>query len=473
MKILLINPSLIQANIGHYKEAVEKQRGIYPSLGLGYIASVLEKENHEVKMIDCDAEKIGFEEIKNNFNTYQPDMVGIYIMTWTFVQANEIAKLIKSLNSKIKVIAGGPGITSMPDMSIKYGNFDFGVIGEGEKTIVELIDSIKNNKNDFQNILGIVFKKDNQIIITGQRPLIENLDSLPFPSRHLMPVKKYYDVFTRKKYFATIIATRGCPFNCTFCDRKNRMGKNWRMRSPENILEEIEEIKSKYGIKEFMFFDDNLIANKDWANKFCDEILKRKFKFIWECRARADMLLDESFAKKLRKAGCYRIRIGFESGDNNILKIVKKGITTEQSRLCAKICKKAGIEIFGYFMMGSPYETEKTIQKTLDLALEIDSSFSLFSKTIMIPGSELFDWGVKEGYIGRDYWEKFIRGEEKNGAPPINTKILPEETIDKYISTANKKIYLRPKYIIRKLLGIRSFHQLYKQIKMAVELFVK
>lgn len=467
MRILLINPSLIEANIGHYEEAAEKQRGVYPSLGLGYIAAVLEKEKHQVKIIDCDAENISFKEIEEKFKEYQPDLVGIYIMTWTFEHANKIAKKIKSINPKIKIMAGGPGITCMPESILKYGNFDFGVISEGELTMTELINNLQKNENNFKKIEGLISKKNKEIIINEPRPLIEDLDSIPFPARHLMPVKKYYDVFTKKKYFATIIATRGCPFNCTFCDRKNRMGKKWRVRSPKNIVDEIEQIKNNYNIREFMFFDDNLIVDKNWSYQLCNEILKRNLKIIWECRARADMLLDEQLVKILKRAGCYRIRIGFEAGDNKILEVLKKGITVEQSRQCAKVCTKAGIEIFGYFMMGSPYETEETLQKTLDLAIEINPSFALFSKTILIPGSELFSWGVEQGYITKDYWEKFLLGEEKNGAPALDTKQLPEKVVDKYIKLANKKFYLRPKYILRKLLSIRSPYQLWRQAKMA------
>lgn len=473
MKILLINPSLIEANIGHYEEAAEKQRGAYPSLGLGYIAAVLEKENHQVKIIDCDAENISLKQIEDIFKEYQPDLVGIYVMTWTFIQSNQIAKKLKSINPKIKIIAGGPGITCLPESSLKYGNFDWGVISEGEITIIELVKALQENKKDFSKIKGLTFKKQGKIITNQLRPLIENLDSIPFPARHLMPTKKYYDVFTRKKHFATIIATRGCPFNCTFCDRKNRMGRNWRVRSPKNIVDEIEQVKSQYKIKEFMFFDDNLIINEKWTYQLCEEILKRNLKIIWECRARADMLLDEQLVKTLRKAGCYRVRIGFEAGDNKILKVIKKDITVEQSRRCAKICKKAGIEIFGYFMMGSPYETEETLQKTLDLALEIDSSFSLFSKTILIPGSELFDWGAKRGYIAKNHWEKFLLGKEKNGAPSIDAKQLPENVVDKYISLANKKFYLRPKYILRKLLSIHNPYQLWRQAKIAKDFLLK
>ncbi len=232
MKILLINPSLIKAEVGHYQKAVEKQRGVYPSLGLGYVGAVLEREGHQIKLVDCDVENNFAEKIEEICRNFQPEMAGFYSMTWTFGQANALAKKIRSLNSGIKIVIGGPGLTCLPHQVLKYGEFDFGVIGEGEKTIVELVKALENgDRGGLSGIAGLIYKKNGQIMENPPRPLIENLDSIPFPARHLMPMASYFDLFSREKKFATIIATRGCPFNCVFCDRKNRMGRTWRKRS--------------------------------------------------------------------------------------------------------------------------------------------------------------------------------------------------------------------------------------------------
>jgi len=472
MKILLINPSLIEASIGHYKKSTEKQRGIYPSLGLGYIAAVLEKEGHKVRILDYDTEKHPLEKIIALANQFQPELIGFYAMTWNFREANALANKIKTLFPQVKFVVGGPNITCLPYQSMTESIFDFGVISEGESTIIELIEALNKNVSNFKNIKGLVYKKDKEIIVNQPRPLIESLNSIPFPARHLLPIKKYFDISTQKKHFATIIATRGCPFECTFCDRKNRMGRNWRVRSPENIVKEIKQIKEEYGIQEFMFFDDNLIVNKEWIRQLCLTIINQKLDIAWECRARVDMV-NKFLLELMKKAGCYRIRFGFESGNNHILKVLKKGINVEQSLECAKICQEVGMEMFGYFMLGSPYETEKTLQQTLDLALKIDPDFALFSKTILIPGSELFDWAVENNYVRKDYWERYLIGQETNGAPALDTKELPEKTVDKYISLANKKFYLRPKYLLRRLTAIRNWQQLSNQLKMAKGLLFK
>ncbi|MBN2094130.1 MAG: radical SAM protein [Candidatus Zambryskibacteria bacterium] len=472
MRILLINPSLVQAEIGHYSKETEKNRGVYPPLGLCYIASVLEKNGHGVKIVDCDAEKDYWNIIESTTKEFQPDVVGFYIMTWTFVAANDLAKKIKEIKSNIKLIVGGPGVTCMPRESLEYGVFDLAVISEGEVTVVELVKALEKGKGNFSDILGLAYKEKGEVKINNPRPLIENLDSIPFPARHLLPSKdRYFDVFTIEKHFATVIATRGCPFNCSFCDRKNRMGKNWRVRSPQNLIDEVEKIYKEEDIREFMFFDDNFIVRKQWVSEVCDEILKRRLKIVWECRSRVDTI-NEEVLSKMKKAGCYRIRFGFEAGDNRILKVLNKGITKEQSIKCAKICKKIGMEMVGYFMMGSPEETKETIQKTLDLALEIDPAFAVFSKTIIIPGTELFLWAIANNQIDSKYWDRFMKGKEKDGAPSLDTKELPEKEVTEFVKMANKKFYIRSSYMIRRLFSIRSFTQLWRQLNMGKALIL-
>lgn len=471
MKILLINPSLLSSDIHHYKKEVEKNRGVYPPLGLSYIAAVLRQKNHQVQIIDCDAEENYFEKIKNAIRDFQPELIGFYAMTWTYRQAQGLAREIKNIEPKIKIVIGGPQVTTFPEFSVNCPEFDIGVISEGELTAVELAEAIENNK-PLEQIKGIVFKKDQKIILNPSRELIENLDSIPFPARDLLPMEKYFDVFTKEKKFTTILASRGCPFNCTFCDRNNRMGNKWRFRSPKNVIEEIKSIQQNYGINEFMFFDDNFTVDKEWVYEFCRTIEKNNLKIIWEIRTRVD-LVNKLMLEMLKKAGCYRIRFGFESGDDQILKIVKKGITVEQSRECAKLCKEVGIEMFGYFMLGSPEETPETLEKTIKLSLEIDPDYALFSKTILIPNTEIFDWGVKNKYIQADYWQKYLLGQKENGGPAISTPQLSEQMVDQYISLANKKFYLRPRYLLRRLFSIRSWTQLSRQIQMAKGLLLK
>ncbi len=466
MNILLINPSLISSEIQHYSKTFEKQRGIYPSLGLSYIASSINNNGHRAVIVDCDAEGKNYEKaIEEAIEQYNPKMVGFYVMTWTFRQVLGILRKIKEKKPGIISVAGGPNICSFPKASLDLSEIDFAIQGEGEDAILELINCIET-KGDFSKIDNLIWRNNGQVIENKTRDLKKNLDEIGFPSWEILPLYRYYDVFTRYRNFATMIATRGCPFNCTFCDRKNRMGRLWRSRSPGNIVKEMSLLNREYGIKEIMFFDDNFIMDKKWIYKFCDEIKAQDLNILWECRARVD-LIDSPLLKAMKQSGCYRIRYGMESGDNRILKILKKDITVEQIKECARITKEEGIEIFAYFMMGSPYETEDTLKKTLNLALEIDADFTLFSKTILIVGSELFDWAVQNGYVKKDYWIDYLQGRESNSAPSLSTKELPESIVDNYISLANKKFYLRPSYLIRRLASIKTPSQFIRQARMA------
>ncbi len=465
MNILFINPSLKQQNIGHYNKTVEKTRGVYPSLGLLYIAAVLVQEGHHVEVIDMDTESNPQNKITYSLAHLKPEVLCIHVMTWTFHQANEIAKLAKNTLPSIYIIAGGAAITCTPEAIIKYSIFDYGVIGEGEKTIVELMRTL-SSKGDTSKIPGIIYQKNNQLILGEHRALIETLDDIPNPARHLVNLNRYFDVLSRQRSSATMITSRGCPYNCIYCDRRNRMGSKWRSFSNHRIIDEMQELKEQHGIKEIMFFDDEFIIDRARTIEFCNLILKKNLNIIWECRTRVDMV-DPQLLKIMKQAGCYRIRFGFESGDDTILKILKKGITVTQSLECARMVKESGIEIFGYFMFGCPKETEETIQKTIDLAFAIDPDFAVFSKMILIPGSELFDWAVSEKIICADYWERFIAGENTNTAPALSSEELPEKRVDEIIKETNRRFYLRPKFIMQKLSRIKNISQLIKQVTMA------
>lgn len=472
MRILLVNPSLIKADVGHYSKVIEKKRGVYPPLGLAYVAAALEEVGHVVKIVDCDADLSALDNVGEIACQFNPVAVGIYVMTWTFLQANEIVAKIKKRLPDVKFVMGGPNVTSFPEKSLKYSEFDYAVYGEGEITVVELARAIEKDVGvkDLKKIRGIIFRDGVKIVVNETRPLIEDLDSISFPAWHLLPLGEYFDIFTRHARFATMVTSRGCPFDCAYCDRLNRMGKTWRSRSAENIVDEMEFLVNTYGIREFMFFDDNFIIDAKRVYALCDEILSRGLDVLWEVRARVDMV-DEPLLKRMREAGCYRIRYGMEVGDDQVLKTLKKDITVEQIRHASKITKEAGIEIFAYFMMGSPGESRQTLQKTLDLAIEIDPDFVAFSKTILIIGSELFDWGVREKQISPDYWEKFLLGEEKDPAPGISTEILPQQELDEFVSTATSKFYFRPNYILKRITNIRSPTQFLRQIMLGFNLF--
>lgn len=465
MKVLLINPPIIEEDVMRDFRKFERMRGIYPPLGLLYIASTLLECGHEVKVIDCDAED-GYEEIiKETCRSFCPDVAGFYAFTWTYRKAARLAGIVKSLVPGVTTVIGGPNATSFPKLSLQYGDFDYAVKSEGEETVKELMEAVAGKRLP-ENIPGLAYKVNGRVLENENRPFIQDLNSISFPARQLVHMDRYSDIFSREKGLTTMVASRGCPYNCSFCDRKNRMGKIWRSRSPANVIREMQQIMAEYGIREFMFFDDNFVIDRDWVFKFCRELEKAGLDVLWEIRTRVDTV-DEQVLKAIKEAGCYRIRFGFESGDNAILKIMKKGITVEQSLECARLCHKVGIEMFGYFILGAPGETEETMERTIELAVEIEPHFALFSKFVPYPCTEAFQWAVDHDYIDESYWVKFLAGEDLDSNPVLDQRQLPAHIVERYVDKANRRFYFRPCYIFRSLRGIRNPKQLGRHLRIA------
>lgn len=461
MRILLINPSLQQAEVGHYDKVVEKNRGVYPPLGLGYIYSALEAQGHHVYLIDMDATPDASVKAITILKS-KPDMICFYAMTWTFRQVCTMLEVAKANDEKIIGVIGGPHVNSFPKESLEFSKFDYAIQGEGEEALPELIDAIEN-KHGFENIDGLVWRKKG-VVINRQRLFIKDINNIREPPRHIFADNNYWDIFSKQPKVATLIATRGCPYRCTFCDRKNRMGHEWRSRKPRSVVAEMIEIKHNYGVKEFMFFDDNFVINPLWIEEFCS--LVKILHIQYEIRTRVDTVTPK-LLRMLKNSGCYRIRYGMESGDDITLEKLRKDITVAQIKECAKITHRSGIELFAYFMLGSPGETKETLNRTLKLSMDINADYTIFSKTILIPNSELFNWAADNGYIKKSYWIDYLLGKETNPAPALNTEELPESVVDAYVNLANRKFYKRPTYIIKRILKTRSITQLIRQAKMA------
>jgi len=436
MKITLINPPHVS--------------GVYsaPPLGLAYIASMLIFEGHDVKIIDAPVMSYDFSNIKKKVKIHDPDVIGITAMTPTINSALMTANVLSSL--QVPIIMGGPHPTVMANEILeKNENVDFVVRGEGELTMIELVETLKQNKfSEIKKIKGLTFRKNKKIIATPNRPFIEDLDKLPFPAFNLLPLKKYRQRVGRPSNFLTIITSRGCPFRCSFCS-KSVFGKKYRFRSPENIFKEIIHLIDTYKIKEIVFYDDVFTLNRKRILDLCDLIIKNKIDIPWRCETRTD-LVDEFLLMKIKKAGCYLIAYGVESGSSKLLKVIKKDITKQQIRKAFKITKKAGIETMGYFMVGIPGESEKTIKETLNFAIELEPDHVQFSLATPFPDTELFR--MVEDKISKD-WSKFVYFGDFSSK---NYGSLYSEQLISQYKNLIKKFYFRPSYVIKRLLKLRS-----------------
>lgn len=459
MKVLLIYPPYsLEEEFGK----LAKVGNLQQPLGIGYLGAVLEKAGHKVKIIDAPPLGYSVSQILEEAKKFGPEIVGITSVTADFYKAKKIGQRIKKEIGCL-VILGGPHLTAAPEEAIKEDCFDYGVIGEGEVTLVELLKGLEGRKEK-EEIRGIIFKKNGKIVKTPARPFIKNLDSLPFPARHLMPpLSSYHPTPASYKRLpvGSMITSRGCPFQCTFCDRAV-FGNTYRFRSPKNVVDEIEVLIKDFKAREIRFWDDTFNFYPKRVIEICKEILKRKIEIPWTCLGRVNFI-EEEMLNFMKKAGCWQISFGIESGNEEILKKIKKGITKEMVREALSKTKKAGIRTRGFFMLGLPGETEKTMRETIDFAKSLPLDVAGFYVTIPFPNTELYQEAQKrDELLNPNYSEYLMNFPEKIFYLPEG---LEEKTIFDYLNKAYREFYLRPSYLFKQLLSIRNPGDLIAKIK--------
>lgn len=462
-KVLLINPP---GTTQVYSTAkIKAAKPVVPSISLATLAGALLKEGYrDVKILDLNISKDPDKAIQNVLNAYEPDFVGITFVTPLFDLARELCEKIKKAHPDVIVMGGGVHTTTLPEETLKKSQFDVVAIGEGEETIVELVGA-----KNWEEINGIAYKKDGKIYINPRRPLIENLDDLPFPAWHLCDIPKYFSSYlnSRKNPVGAIETSRGCPFRCCFCN-KTIFGKRFRVKSAERVVDEIGRML-KLGFKEIHVYDDNFSADMERAKLICDLIIKRGLKFPWNIFSglRVDRI-DEELLLKLKKAGCYRTAIGIESGNQGVLDQIGKDITLEKVRSAVALIKKAKIECLGFFILGLPGETEKTMQDTINFAKELKLDFAKTGIVSPFPGTPLYEEWEKEGRISSRNWSDYIF--HATGKLAYDHPNLSAETIWKYYNKFYRKLYLNPHFILNRFFkGIKSgriFKDIYYFLKM-------
>ncbi len=333
-------------------------------------------------------------EIHDSLRDLGPSVVGISTMSQNFKSACIIAELVKSINQDILVVVGGPHLSMVGSEVLDCQHIDIGVVGEGEQTIVELLDAIANLK-DLNKIDGLVFRRNGEYVTTRTRVLSQDLDKLCFPHVHAREVLKDYDLYP-KSAFGNILAGRGCPYSCTFCGSHKIWGRKVRTRSPQNVVKELESLQ-RVGVTSVRFADDTFGLNKVWTKELCDGIVKRCRGLKWKCEVNVNLITDV-FIETIKSAGCYMVELGVESGDNGILKEIKKNITVEQSLAACNVIRKHNVELQAYIIIGFPQETEDTLQKTVDAIKKIDGYIwiSVFSP---IKGTELYEYCLNNGLL--------------------------------------------------------------------------
>ena len=476
MKVLLINPPF-------YRLMGLK----YPSfpIGLCYLSSYLRENGHEsfVYNIEHDTETkhLGFSKITENYDEYlaalkddhhviwdqvnerlrklKPDVVGITVMTPKLASALKVAEIVKTQDD-IPVIFGGPHPTIAPESILESSFVDYVVRGEGEETIVELINQFEGD-GKLSEIKGLSFTSRNRVCHNPGRGFINEIDKLPFPDREsLLDVESY-----SPEALGWMVTSRGCPYNCTYCAAHTLWGRGVRFRSPENILAEIKHVKEKYKTKEFYFRDDSFTVNKKRVSDLCKLIREEDVCIYWGCDTRAD-LIDSDVLDQMKSAGCTSISLGVESGSDRILKFIKKGVTKNQLSSAAALIRKAGIQWSAFFMIGFPTETRSEIEETISFMKELDPDHATFSIVTPYLGTEIYDYSVKAGRIQSNVkWERL-----SHQSPHVNLTDLSKDEFREIVSRAEKIFDEHNKKKLRKY-KIKSMFAPFLRFRRCVDKF--
>jgi radical SAM superfamily enzyme YgiQ (UPF0313 family) len=432
MKISLVNPP--------YPPSVHSHPPFIP-LGLAYLGAVAEREGHEVTVIDCQAEKLSYEDFRKRIEQTTSDIIGVTATTLLYKSAMKLITISKQVHPQAVTMLGGSHGTFWDQNALdEYPSLDIVVRREGETTFTELLNKLQTN-NSINNVLGITFRsKEGKIFSNPDRPFIEDLDALPFPAHHLMPL----DALKRMgKILFPLVTSRGCVYWCDFCSTVRMFGRGYRMRSPKNVVDEMEMIHNKYGVNQVTFYDDAFTVNRERVIKICEELHARKLDMIWDCGTRVDMV-DRELLKTMYDAGCIAVWLGVESGSEAILGAMNKRIKLDQTRLAYKTAHEVGLMTITNAVLGFPGETEQTARETINFVKELNPDDVGFYVATPYPGTPMYEQVKKNGWLRVTDFDKY-----DTAGPTFETPWLSMEKLADIRYKAYQEFYLRPAYVLK------------------------
>ena len=418
MKILLVNPPALFSDGS--KNPIQTY---YPPLGLLYIASVVENIGYDVSVCDASINNMDFRQVRKELQKDCYDVIGITTFTGTRESAYFCAEIAKEENKESTIVLGGPHVTFLSEITLnKLPCVDVVVRGEGELTFLELVQKISKGES-YKNIKGITVRDDNGLpYSTPDREAIKNLDTMPFPARHLVPMQKYFkEAIKHERHLrtpaTTVITSRGCIGNCIFCSSPKMWGRRVRRRTTRNVIEEIEYLHNQYDVKDVFFMDDTFTINRKWVTKFCRELVQSEIDISWRCLGRVDTV-DLNLLVSMKQAGCYHINYGIESGSQKTHKIIGKGIRIEQATKAIRLTKKAGLFVGADFMIGFPHETTEDMQETFRFIKNSPLDNFALNVPWILAGTTLYNQTLVEEKINETIWFESFNPTKRSGIQP-------------------------------------------------------
>lgn len=464
---LLINPSY-EPTYGGTKGGITNP--VFPTLGLATIAAMARQRGHRIHVLDLSWRSYDHRLVRDKVLEVKPDIVGITGTTPLINQMRDLSVLVKDISRDIAVVAGGSHVTALPEETLHESLLDAVFLGEADYSFADYCDA-----SDPAEVKGICYRTPGGFVHTAREPLIANLDELPMPAWDLYRMEDYKRIprLLVRQVPATIAEfSRGCVFKCDFCASQTTMGQGYRKKSPERCAEEVARMRA-LGYREFWLADDIFTSDQEWAVAVCEAIIRADVDMVWTCTngIRVESADDRLF-RTLRKAKCYRVSFGFESGNNEILKKFGKGgrATIEQGWTAVEKARNAGLDTAGTMLLGLSHDTEETMLETIDYARRLPLDMMKFGVTIAFPGTRMFSDYARLGLIKSFDWDKyFIYTDE----PLFAHRNLSYETITKYMDIAFKRaILFNPGFVFRRLIRGLKTGELFRDLFYALKFFV-
>jgi anaerobic magnesium-protoporphyrin IX monomethyl ester cyclase len=481
-RVLLIQPPLVV-----HTNLSSEPKGVHPPIGLAYLAAMVEAEC-EVRILDSvvegyhtevetDKNRIRYglthEQIAESIESFKPDLVGVSnCFSSGFREAHAVCQIARSVNPEIVTVIGGPHPSAMPAQVAQQDAIDFVVIGEGEHTFRDLLRSLGNG--GWTELDGLAWKDGGKVVLRPKTRFIEDLDALPRPARHLLPMQKYFEIgeaflLTKRKPFTPLNTSRGCVAQCTFCPVHATWGGKWRARSAENVLDEIEHLVNTYGVREIHFDDDNLVLNRKRAVALFQGLIDRKLDVVWTVpTGLALWAVDDELLALMKRSGCYKLFVAVESGDDHILhKVIRKPLDLKKVKPLVRTMQRLGIEVESFFVVGMPGETRESLKRTFEFARALDTDAAHYFFANPMPGTMLWNECEEKGYLRKGFSLDNVRVECAN----IETPDMPAVALEQLV--AREEVRGRIRALIRHPLRIsRKYLQYVRKDRRVVRNFL-
>lgn len=430
--------------------------GIYPPLGVAYLAAAARDAGHPASVIDAYANNLTRRELLDAVARVQPDVVGLTCTTFDWPLVAELARELRRERPQLRIWIGGPQLSLYPHECMAEQAVDLAVVGEGDEVVVELLARVDAGE-DLAGVAGTIVRVGDELVRGPQREPIADLDGLAMPALDVLPLARYRSLDLPAP-FASMVTSRGCPFRCRYCSQVY-VGGRYRSHSASRVVDEMARAQQSFGAREIVFFDETFTMERDWVLSLCEDILRRGLVVPWNVRTRVDRL-DGDVLAAMAEAGCCSVHVGIETGSPRVQRLMNKNLRLDGVSRALAAARDAGLETRGYFMLGYPGETVEEMEQTIQLSLDLPLDWASYTLTLALPGTGIYEDALADGTIPHDYWREYTLGRVSEHPGYFTGAGLDQAQLEALLARAYRSFYLRPHLLGRKAATPRLWREL-------------